>query len=237
MSCSPARLTANRKNAELSTGPRTDQGKAIARANALKHGLTGAGVVLPEADAAEVERRAAAFARELEAAGEVGHALARRAALNSVRMERGADQQTAALADRVRRAEADFVPPEGADEAEAARLRSEAARIAMFDPSREATLSRRYEAAAERAFFRCLKELREMNRPRKADAPAAIDRTTEEMLGSFFAAQAEARRMDAEFDALYAGMDVAPPRKPANSPLLSPMGGVVDVPISIGRRR
>ena len=32
-------LEANRRNAQLSTGPRTEQGKAIARMNALKHGV------------------------------------------------------------------------------------------------------------------------------------------------------------------------------------------------------
>src|SRR4051794_21535761 len=119
MSTSQARIAANRRNPQLSTGPKTEEGKQKSRAKALKHGLTGAGVVLPEKDAIEVERRAVAFAEELNATGEVGHALARRAALSSVRMERGADQQTAALAGRVRQAEADFVPPEGVDAEEA----------------------------------------------------------------------------------------------------------------------
>lgn len=47
MACSEARLEANRRNAQLSTGPKTEAGKAISRGNALKDGLTGAGVVLP----------------------------------------------------------------------------------------------------------------------------------------------------------------------------------------------
>ena len=97
---------------------RPPRARKRSRANALKHGLTGAGIVLPEADAAEVERRAAAFAAETNASGEIGQALARLAALNSVRIERGADQQTAALAEHVRRVEAEFVPPEGVDEAD-----------------------------------------------------------------------------------------------------------------------
>src|SRR6516162_4198850 len=119
MPASEARILANQANAKLSTGPKTAEGKEQSRANALKHGLTGAGVVLPEADAAEVERRAAAFAAETNAPGEIGQALARRAALHSVRMERSADQQAAALAEHVRRVEAEFVAPEGVDPAEA----------------------------------------------------------------------------------------------------------------------
>ena len=34
-------IIANRRNAELSCGPRTDVGKKVSRMNALRHGLTG----------------------------------------------------------------------------------------------------------------------------------------------------------------------------------------------------
>ena len=40
MTCSPARIAANRANALKSSGPKTEEGKAKSRANALKHGLT-----------------------------------------------------------------------------------------------------------------------------------------------------------------------------------------------------
>ena len=47
MNCSQARLDANRRNALKSTGPRTVEGKAVSRANSLKHGLC-ASIVVPE---------------------------------------------------------------------------------------------------------------------------------------------------------------------------------------------
>lgn len=162
MPTSDARIEANRKNAAKSSGPKTAEGKGASRRNSLKHGLTGAGVVLVEADSAEVARRSEKFAGELCAVGEVGEALARRAALHSVRMERAVDQQTASLTAHVRQVEADFVAPEGLSDAEAEKLKAEAVRIAMFDASREATLARRYEAEAERGFYKALKQLRQM---------------------------------------------------------------------------
>ena len=152
--------------------------------NSLKHGLTGAGIVLPEKDVAEVHRRADAFAEELYAVGELEHALVRRLALHSLRMERSVDQQTAALSEHIRQVEADFVAPEGLDEAQVARLRAEAARRAMFDTSREATLARKYEAAAERGFYRAIKELREFRKPAKGLGPAADSEAFHKELGS-----------------------------------------------------
>lgn len=42
------KLAANRANAQKSTGPRTPQGKAVTRLNALQHGLRSNQVILPE---------------------------------------------------------------------------------------------------------------------------------------------------------------------------------------------
>ena len=237
MPASEARILANQRNAALSTGPRTEAGKQNSRANALKHGLTGAGVVLPEADVAEVERRSAAFAAETNASGEIGLALARRAALSSVRMERAADQQSAALTDRIRKVEAEFVAPEGVSGEEAARLKAEAARIAMFDPSKEASLARKYEAAAERGFFRALKELRQMERASRAGVAADASLQAQALLGSFLKMEEEGRKIDARLDAMEADLDREPPRRPIKSSYPSPFDTGIDLPFTIGRPR
>ena len=64
-----ARLAANRANAQLSTGPRTADGKAKVSLNAVKTGLTGRTVLLPSEDAAEYERHIHAFQKELAPVG------------------------------------------------------------------------------------------------------------------------------------------------------------------------
>ena len=52
---SPAQLAANRVNAQFSTGPTTEAGKAVSSLNAVKSGLTGRTVLLPADDAAEYQ--------------------------------------------------------------------------------------------------------------------------------------------------------------------------------------
>ena len=236
MAASAARIAANQANALKSTGPRTAEGKDRSRANALKHGMTGEGVVLPHEDAAEVERRFAAFRAELQPTGEVDLTLVRRAATLAVRMERCVAQETAALAERVRRAEAEFEAPEGADLATADRLRAEAMSRATFDPSREATLARRYEAAAERGFFRALKELRQVGRASRAADPALVAGALREALGSF----GQGGKMAAEVEARAPRVAPATPPNPSRpvAPASPPASASrIDVPFTIGRHR
>ena len=240
---SAARIAANRANSLKSTGPTSPSGKEQSRRNALKHGMTGAGVVLPNEDAAEVERRFAAFRSELQPSGEVGEALVRRAAICSVRMDRGVSQETAALSDRIRRAEADFVAPEGVGAEEAVRLRAEAGRRAMFDPSKEASLARKYEASAERGFFRALKELRQLAKQAKAIDPAVQAEASRRELASFLSDE----KMGEEFDAMYEAAVAEDPSlaDPFPARLTRPVApahstrfeGRVDVPFTIGRAR
>jgi hypothetical protein len=238
MPASEAQIIANRRNSARSTGPTTERGKNRSRANALKHGLTGAGVVLPNEDAAEVERMFQGLEAQFRPSGEAGGVLARRLATCAVRMERAVLQESAALRVRVLDAQAE-AEANGDDPAEAG-LR------AMFDPSKEATLARKYEAAAERGFFRALKELRQIAReakgsdvPSAAAAEAAATRKSMGQLASFFPAVNQPPAA-----ARPAVSTPAPAPKPASAavktvfPAWNPaFGGSVDVPISIGRPR
>ena len=60
---------ANRRNAEQSTGPITEAGKAASRWNAMRHGLTARHVLLPGEDPDEFAAFCAAYLEELQPVG------------------------------------------------------------------------------------------------------------------------------------------------------------------------
>ena len=296
MHVSEARVAANRLNALKSSGPKTPEGKDQSRRNALKHGLSGEGVVVSDEDREEIARRARALTSELGAKSSTGTIMVLKMATLSVRSERAAGREAAAVATQVRgavdrhdearvdQAAALFATladdprtnlrrlkkrPEGVDRlidawydlrddlavgdwdepqrdlvahlsgerASVARLRPlgalalvlsgdftgrakadvgdldaegrptwavarmneriaaeiaaleahretfdfetieldrlDAPALALFDPSKEATLARRYEAAADRGFYQALKELRRSEAEFAAKAEAA----------------------------------------------------------------
>src|SRR3954469_3085094 len=86
MIVSEARLAANRRNAQRSTGPKTVEGKERSRANALKHGLCSS-VVVPE-DAEAVQERASAYYHTLRPQNEFHGWLVDQVAVLSLRVDR-----------------------------------------------------------------------------------------------------------------------------------------------------
>ena len=139
MPASEARIRANRENAKRSTGPKTPEGKARVRCNALKHGLTGQGVALPTEDQAEITRSFTAMQRELRPSNEVAEKLVRRVAFLFVRVERCEKHETSETSKRVRHAVAEF------DDQRLAAVEALAAKIER-EP---ATTSRRLQATPE----------------------------------------------------------------------------------------
>ena len=82
-----ARGEASRSNGRLSHGPTSPEGKERSRRNGCKEGLTGKGIVLPEAAEVEVGRREAGFARDFQPRNAVERELVRQMALGSWRSE------------------------------------------------------------------------------------------------------------------------------------------------------
>ena len=61
---SPRQIEANRRNSQLSTGPRTPEGKAVSRFNALKSGINAQAQVIPGEDPADLEAMSAGYHQE-----------------------------------------------------------------------------------------------------------------------------------------------------------------------------
>ncbi len=83
-----AKRTANRRNAQQSTGPKTNAGKAVARLNAVAHGLRAASPVVPGEDPATWEEYRDAVVSDLAPVGVLETELADRVALLSWRLRR-----------------------------------------------------------------------------------------------------------------------------------------------------
>ena len=65
-----AQIAANQKNAQLSTGPSSESGKAKSSLNAVKSGLTGRTVLLPSEDAARYEAHVSEFKKHYAPVGD-----------------------------------------------------------------------------------------------------------------------------------------------------------------------
>src|SRR5438067_2297493 len=67
---SPAKQSANQANAQLSTGPKTSEGKAKSSLNAVKTGLSGRTVLLHSDDAAVYQQHVRDYEKELRPVGQ-----------------------------------------------------------------------------------------------------------------------------------------------------------------------
>src|ERR687889_758899 len=72
---SEKKAEANRRNALKSTGPKTPEGKAAVRLNALKHGLLSQEILLPEEDEEALRELGQNLKLELQPVGELENLL------------------------------------------------------------------------------------------------------------------------------------------------------------------
>ena len=101
----PAQLAANRANAQLSKGPRTEEGKRRSAMNALKTGMTAKTVVLPDEDADEFMAFREEILRALDPQGALEEALAETLSVDLWRARRGARVEASLHAHAMRQLE------------------------------------------------------------------------------------------------------------------------------------
>ena len=160
---SQKQIDANRANAQLSTGPRTPDGKAASSLNALKHGLTASLAVIPGEDTALFDQALQAFLDHLQPVGPVETVLVQQIAMASWRLTRLRALETGLfkmrLIDERRSIDRDYVDLSFDERLACVFYRECQGRDAF------STLAR-YESRIERAFYRALHELQRLQAAR-----------------------------------------------------------------------
>ncbi len=174
-------IEANRRNAQKSTGPRTESGRRASSLNAYKHGLTGQLFIMSAEDAEAHERFTASLLQDLKPVGAMEETLARSIADSHWRLNRAAIIENNIFASEVFREEL------GA-ERDAARLgvecrfndvsRARAAVTAFVSDPQRFQLLTVYEARLHRRAQADLKQLRELQAERRT-APEKPEQQTQ----------------------------------------------------------
>jgi hypothetical protein len=150
---------ANRRNAAKSNGPKTPEGRAAVRMNALKHGLTAAEIILPSVEEKiDFEQFRAAFEVECQPVGPIEQVLVEDLVAARWRMN------------RVRKMEPGFfalrreVLKDSITEFSTLDPQAQLALIVLDDARDTDTIGKmsRYEARFERSFYKALKELQRL---------------------------------------------------------------------------
>ena len=182
-----AQVSANRRNAAKSTGPKTTRGKAIVAQNAIRHGLLARRNVIPGEEQQEFDLHRREVIGELTPAGKIEICLAERIVGLTWRLQRAERLQNevfeSLLAKELKNS-MEYFRDELSPEDEV-RLRSDpgtdpifaVGRMVARDFCRERTLDRllMYERQIEGSLLRIMKELRGLRReqkPQSADGEA-----------------------------------------------------------------
>ena len=190
---SEAQISANRQNAEKSTGPRTDEGKAAISQNAFKHGLFVDKAVVRDESQDEYDLRREAALAELRPVGEMESIIAERLVNLSWRLKRaermqnqsidylGMDELGGYYAERFAE---EYRKAHGLsrDDPVVAKDHLLLGRIATRDWSNCKVLDKMmlYERRIESSMYRTLNEFKKLQAARKAEQARAAERQSAE---------------------------------------------------------
>jgi hypothetical protein len=152
---SEKQIEANRKNSKKSTGPKSDEGKAVTRLNGLEHGLRTRCVdVLPGEDHEEFATRLRKWLYDYKPTSDLERFLVRQGVVTTWKIERADRCEQARLAALIDEAvEPWMYGPDSVGIAEASQD------AASFDASPEGERIRRYQFSLHRALDRILARL------------------------------------------------------------------------------
>jgi hypothetical protein len=159
---------AARINGARSKGPKTEEGKAHSRFNALRHGLAANTVCLTKQERPIFEAMVEAYNERFRPADTVEEDLIEQMCVAKWRQRRCWSMETAALNVQVRRdrriVDTEFVELDD-------MTRNTLAFMSLAEKNDFLQVLGRYESSARRAYHRALKDLRDLQAERKAELP------------------------------------------------------------------
>jgi len=166
-----AQINANRENAQKSTGPVTEEGKAAVAQNAVKHGLFAVQDVLTTENQAEFDLLREQMLAELAPVGVVESVLAHRVVSLAWRLRRAETMQTQAIEDMMESHARDMLDSWGRPSKDPRRSAEHLVlgRIAKKDWSNSRVIERlfEYERRIENSLYKAVAQLRAMQLMRR----------------------------------------------------------------------
>jgi hypothetical protein len=186
------RAAVNRANAQKSSGPRTEQGKAVSSQNSFKHGLYSKAIVIPGEDPAKFEALRADLAAEHRPVGVTEEMLVDELAQHYWRMK------------RFRSLDAQMYRSKGPQENGGSALDT-ASLVQCIDLGLFTSIQRALNSA-ERSFYKALNTLRELQKvrgfvPAQAGAVASAAAASSSLPTPFPVKQRSAAQQRAEIQA------------------------------------
>ncbi len=168
MEISDTQLQANRLNAQLSTGPKTPEGKKRSSLNALRHGLSGQIVVLPNEDMQAYLAFGQRLLDDMAPQGELEKQMVQTLVDTQWRLNRGRSVENCmfAMGHEGTAGDIDVAHPQ-------VHASMASARLFMQESAQVEKLSR-YEQRLARTFSTTLKQLREIMAERKQREAAEL---------------------------------------------------------------
>lgn len=151
----PAQILANRNNSQLSSGPKTAEGKQASSRNATRHGLTGTQIVIPGEDPAVYEELRQSLSQSHKPANDAERILVDQIAANAWRLLRAQRVETAFLAKLV----------EGSEDPDTAIA------TAFLERPKDLARIQRYVTSAQNAYYKAMSQLAKLQKERAAAEP------------------------------------------------------------------
>ena len=191
---STAQISANRQNAQFSTGPKTLEGIAACRFNATKHGCAGSQIVVKGEDPAAYEQLKASLLETFAPADENEAMLVEQIAQNYWRLQRARRMEAAVISE--------FGELKCATDPEASKAFGRAHRYVSsieraYNGARR-DLKQLQDARRERAAEAAAREAAELARRRQAEENRRmVERATRRMYGQFGSVSHKGHEADA----------------------------------------